>query len=80
MNKKIRLLEILLSELVSERDTLEMDLNNVLNGTYNSTQKQKEKFSLVLEKIVNVNNKIKTLSEYLTQISTPQTDLTESGE
>ena len=80
MNKKIRLLEILLSELVSERDTLEMDLNNVLNGTYTSTQKQKEKFSLVLEKIVNVNNKIKTLSEYLTQISTPQTDLTESGE
>jgi len=80
MNKKIRLLEILLSELVSERDTLEMDLNNILNGTYKTTQKQKEKFSLVLEKIVNVNNKIKTLSEYLTQISTPQTDLTESGE
>jgi hypothetical protein len=80
MNKKIRLLEILLSELVSERDTLEMDLNNTLNGTYKSTHKQKEKFSLVLEKIVNVNNKIKTLSEYLTQISTPQTDLTESGE
>ena len=80
MNKKIRLLEILLSELVSERDTLEMDLNNILNGTYKTTQKQKEKFSLVLEKIVNVNNKIKTLSEYLTQISTPQTDLTETGE
>tara|TARA_Y100001937_G_scaffold115566_1_gene166495 strand:- start:258 stop:500 length:243 start_codon:yes stop_codon:yes gene_type:complete len=80
MNKKIRLLEILLSELVSERDTLEMDLNNILNGTYKTTQKQKEKFSLVLEKIVNVNNKIKTLSEYLTQIRTPQTDLTESGE
>ena len=70
----------MLSELVSERDTLEMDLNNTLNGTYKSTHKQKEKFSLVLEKIVNVNNKIKTLSEYLTQISTPQTDLTESGE
>ena len=80
MNKKIRLLEIMLSELVSERDTLEMDLNNTLNGTYKCTHKQKEKFSLVLEKIVNVNNKIKTLSEYLTQISTPQTDLTESGE
>ena len=52
MNKKIRLLEIMLSELVSERDTLEMDLNNTLNGTYKSTHKQKEKFSLVLEKIV----------------------------
>jgi hypothetical protein len=80
MNKKIKFLEILLSELVSERDTLEMDLNIILNNTPTSTQHQKEEFSLVLEKIVNVNNKIKTLSEYLTQITTPQSDLKESGE
>ena len=79
MNKRIKLLEILLSELVSERDTLEMDLNIVLNGSPKTTQQQKDEFSLILEKIVNVNNKIKTLSEYLAQINTPQTELSEEG-
>jgi|TARA_Y100000592_G_C5225127_1_gene201243 hypothetical protein len=79
MNKRIKLLEILLSELVSERDTLEMDLNIVLNSSPKTTQQQKDEFSLILEKIVNVNNKIKTLSEYLAQINTPQTELSEEG-
>ena len=82
MNKRrelLKLLEILLSELVSERDTLEMDLNIVLNSSPKTTQQQKDEFSLILEKIVNVNNKIKTLSEYLAQINTPQTELSEEG-
>ena len=79
MNKRIKLLEILLSELVSERDTLEMDLNIVLNSSPKTTQQQKDEFSLILEKIVNVNNKIKTLGEYLAQINTPQTELSEEG-
>ena len=31
MNQKVKFLELVLSDLVSERDTLEMDLNEVLN-------------------------------------------------
>jgi hypothetical protein len=70
MNNKIKFLEILLADLVAERDTLELDLNNVLNSTtHPNVKEQKHSFDKVLGEIVNVNNKIKTLSEYLTQVA-----------
>lgn len=80
MNNKIKFLEILLADLVAKRDTLELDLNNTLNN--NSSKRvteQKKDFDDVLGEIVNVNNKIKTLSEYLTQITTPNTAVSEEN-
>ncbi len=68
MNQKIKFLELVLSDLVSERDTLEMDLNEVLNSPRKKTQTKKDEFKNVLGSIVETNNKIKTLTEYL---STP---------
>ena len=38
MNNKIKFLEIVLSDLISERDTLEMDLNYVLNNNVGKTK------------------------------------------
>ena len=72
MNNKVKFLELVLADLVSERDTLEMDLNEVLNTTRKKTQTKKDDFVDVLGSIVNTNNKIKTLSDYLSQLSQPQ--------
>tara|TARA_Y100000310_G_scaffold336896_1_gene422604 strand:- start:461 stop:709 length:249 start_codon:yes stop_codon:yes gene_type:complete len=71
MNQRVKFLELVLSDLVSERDTLEMDLNFILNNEEKKTKNKKKEFNNVLKGIVNVNNKIKTLSEYIT-ILTPQ--------
>ncbi len=72
MNNKVKFLELVLADLVSDRDTLEMDLNEVLNTTRKKTQTKKDDFVDVLGSIVNTNNKIKTLSDYLSQLSQPQ--------
>jgi hypothetical protein len=72
MNNKVKFLELVLADLVSERDTLEMDLNEVLNTTRKKTQTKKDEFVDVLGSIVTTNNKIKTLSDYLSQLSQPQ--------
>ena len=72
MNNKVKFLELVLGDLVSNRETLEMDLNEILNSSRKKTQTKKDEFIDVLGSIVNVNNKIKTLSEYLTQITQPQ--------
>ena len=69
MNQRIKFLELVLSDLVSERDTLELDLNFVLNSTTLRILERKEEFNQTLEKIVQVNNKIKTLSEYITSLT-----------
>ena len=69
MNNKIKFLEIVLSDLISERDTLEIDLNYTLNNLSVEARERKEKFTKILESIVNVNNKINTLTEYLAQIT-----------
>jgi hypothetical protein len=58
-----------LSDLISERDTLEIDLNYTLNNLSVEARERKEKFTKILESIVNVNNKINTLTEYLAQIT-----------
>ncbi len=72
MNNKVKFLELVLGDLVSARETLEMDLNEILNGSRKKTQTKKDEFTDVLGSIVNVNNKIKTLSDYLTQITQTQ--------
>jgi hypothetical protein len=70
MNNKVKFLEIVLADLVSERDTLELDLNNILNSTqFKNSKLQKKEFNIILGEIVEINNKIKTLSEYLTQLT-----------
>jgi len=74
MNNKVKFLELVLADLVSVRDTLEMDLNEVLNTSRKKTQSKKDEFTDVLGLIVNVNNKIKTLSDYLSQITHPQVE------
>lgn len=69
MNNKIKFLELVLADLVSERDTLELDLNDILNLSTKTTKEKKIDFNEVLGEIVVVNNKIKTLSDYLTQLT-----------
>ena len=65
MNQRIKFLEVILSDLVSDRDIFEMDLNYVLNKDDKKSSEKKHEFNEILEKIVNTNNKIKTLTEYL---------------
>ena len=69
MNNKIKFLEIVLADLVSQRDTVEMDLNITLNSLSTKTKDKKTEFISVLDEIVNINNKIQTLSEYLAQLN-----------
>ena len=69
MNQKIKFLEIVLSDLISERDTLEMDLNYIVNISDKKTKEKKLDFIEVLGPIVDTNNKIKTLSEYISIIN-----------
>jgi hypothetical protein len=64
MNPKVKFLEIVLSDLVSNRDTLELELNRVLN-TDTSIINKKIDFDNLLSNIVENNNKIKMLSEYM---------------
>jgi len=71
MNQKVKFLELVLSDLVSERDTLEMDLNYILNSIDKRTKEKKIEFADTLGYIVDINNKIKTLSEYIATL-TPQ--------
>ena len=71
MNQRIKFLEIMLSDLVSERDTVEMELNRVLNDETKPTIHKKIDFDKLLDDIVLTNNKIKTLSEYIA-VLTPE--------
>ena len=67
MNTKIKFLEIVLSDLVSQRDTLELELNRILNKEKNVSIKKKE-FNYVLTQITSTNSKIQMLSDYLTTL------------
>lgn len=58
----------MLSDSVSYRDTLEMELNRLLNEENKSIIHKKIDFDKTLGDIVLTNNKIKTLSEYMTSI------------
>lgn len=65
MNTKVKFLQIMLSDLVSERDTLEMELNRVLNNVESPIVHKKIDFDKLLGDISLTNNKINMLSEYM---------------
>ena len=65
MNTKIKFLQIVLSDLISKRDTLELDLNRVLNDEKTQTDNKKTEFDFILSTITVTNNKIQMLSEYM---------------
>ena len=65
MNTKVKFLQIMLSDLVSERDTLEIELNRVLNNVEIPIVHKKIDFDKLLGDISLTNNKINMLSEYM---------------
>jgi hypothetical protein len=65
MNTKIKFLEIVLSDLISKRDTVELELNRVLNDDDLRTEDKKYEFDKLLSDITETNNKIQMLSEYM---------------
>jgi len=69
MNTKLKFLEIMLSDLVSERDTLELELNRILNDVETSTIHKKIDFDKLLGRITKTNSKIHMMSEYMGSIS-----------
>ncbi len=69
MNTKLKFLQIMLSDLVSERDTLELDLNRILNDVESPTIHKKIDFDKLLGKISKTNSKINMLSEYMSSLN-----------
>jgi len=69
MNAKIKFLEVVLSDLVSNRDTLELELNRILNDDNSPVIHKKIDFDKVLGEISENNNKIHILSEYLNSLA-----------
>ena len=65
MNSRLKFLQIVLSDLISKRDTLELDLNRVLNDEKIQTDNKKTEFDYILSTITVTNNKIQMLSEYM---------------
>lgn len=65
MNTKIKFLQIILSDLISKRDTVELELNRVLNNDDLRTEDKKYEFDELLSNITETNNKIQMLSEYM---------------
>ena len=55
----------MLSDLVSERDTLELELNRILNDVEKPTIHKKIDFDILLSKISKTNSKINMLSDYM---------------
>lgn len=79
MNQRIKFLELVLSDLVSQRDTLEMELNWTLNDDNKRINHKKVEFTNILGSIVDTNNKIKTLSEYIS-VLTPKIESSNTEE
>lgn len=69
MNTKIKFLQIMLSDLVSERDTLEIELNRILNDVESPTIHKKIDFDYLLGDISKTNSKINMLSEYMSSLN-----------
>jgi hypothetical protein len=55
----------MLSDLISERDSLELDINRILNDETKPTIHKKIDFDNLLGKISETNSKINMLSEYM---------------
>ena len=68
METKIKFLEIMLSDMLSHRDTLELELNRVLNDNNSSIIHKKIDFDKILGEITETNNKISLLSDFMTNI------------
>ena len=69
MNTKLKFLQIMLSDLVSERDTLELELNRILNDEEIPIKNKKIDFDKLLGRITKTNSKISMLSEYMGSIN-----------
>jgi hypothetical protein len=69
MNTKVKFLQIMLSDLVSERDTLELELNRILNDVEKPTIHKKIDFDKLLDKISKTNSKINMLSDYMSSLN-----------
>jgi hypothetical protein len=65
MNSRLKFLQIVFSDLISKRDTLELDLNRVLNDDKTPIDNRKNEFDSILSTITVTNNKIQMLSEYM---------------
>jgi hypothetical protein len=65
MNSRLKFLQIVFSDLISKRDTLELDLNRVLNDDKTPIDNRKNEFVSILSTITVTNNKIQMLSEYM---------------
>lgn len=72
MNSKVKFLEIMLSDLVSHRDTLEIELNRILNDDTLPTIHKKIDFDKILGEISKNNNKIEMLSEYMSSLNSEE--------
>jgi hypothetical protein len=69
MNTKIKFLQIILSDLISKRDTLELELNRVLNSDESPIEEKKTEFEDILGDITITNNKIQMLSDYMSSFN-----------
>lgn len=74
MNIKIKFLQIVLSDLISKRDTLELELNRILNDDSIVTEIKKVEFDNILSAITVTNNKIQMLSEYMSSFNSVDTN------
>jgi hypothetical protein len=74
MNTKLKFLQILLSDLISKRDTLELDINRVLNDETLPIEDKKNQFDFILSNITLTNNKIQMLSEYMSAFNNVDTN------
>jgi len=79
MNPKVKFLEIVLSDLISHRDTLEMELNRILNDDNLSITHKKIDFDNLLGDITENNNKIQMLSEYMGSLNSESEDVNNIG-
>jgi len=67
MNTKVKFLEIMLSDLISQRDTLELELNRVLNSDDKVIHKKID-FDKLLGEITETNSKISLLSDFMSNM------------
>jgi len=67
MNSKVKFLEIMLSDLISHRDTLELELNRVLNSDDTIIHKKMD-FDKLLGEITETNSKISLLSDFMSNV------------
>lgn len=59
----------MLSDLISERDSLELDINRILNDETKPTIHKKIDFDKLLGSISEANSKINMLSEYMSSLN-----------